>query len=173
MMRVFGLILALVLVGSSKEIIVYNEETIVLICFAIFMLLAVKYMKNTAIESLESRADAIEKEFNDFYRVRENVIESLIQSYKKQTTVSHDLKMMHASSKKQIQSIFANHKMTLHNRLSLEIDSKLDRIFQKNIKVTGALQETIAATVTTHMYKHAKGLTSKHASSLSLFKKVL
>ena len=63
--------------------------------------------------------------------------------------------------------------MTLQNRLSLEMDAKLDRIFQKNIKVTNALQTTIADTVTAHMYKHAQGLTSKHASSLALLKKVL
>ena len=53
------------------------------------------------------------------------------------------------------------------------MDAKLDRIFQKNIKVTNALQTTIADTVTSHMYKHAQELTSKHASSLALLKKVL
>jgi F0F1-type ATP synthase membrane subunit b/b' len=172
-MRIIGLIAALVLVGSSKEFIVYNEETIVLLCFVIFMALAVKYLKNTAIESLEARSNSIEKEFNDFYRVREEVIESLISAYKKQTNVTTDLKALHVLSKQQIQSIFANHKMTLQNRLSLEMDAKLDRIFQKNIKVTNALQTTIADTVTSHMYKHAQELTSKHASSLALLKKVL
>ena len=64
-MRIIGLIAALVLVGSSKEFIVYNEETIVLLCFVIFMALAVKYLKNTAIESLEARSNSIEKEFNE------------------------------------------------------------------------------------------------------------
>ncbi len=51
-------------VFTSKEILVFNEETLVAISFILFMIFAYKNLNDVIVEQLEERATKIKKEFD-------------------------------------------------------------------------------------------------------------
>jgi len=68
------------LVALSKEFLVFNEEVLVLLAFAIFIYLLVNYGGEMIAAELDSRKDKIKEEFITFFRSPEaKIVDSIVK----------------------------------------------------------------------------------------------
>ncbi len=70
-------------VFSSKNIIIYNEETLVALSFFTFILFCFHYFGNTITESLNERSLTIQKELQNLLDLKEECLKELSQEHKK------------------------------------------------------------------------------------------
>ena len=70
-------------VFSSKNIIIYNEETLVTLSFFLFVLFVFHYFGNTVKESLDERSQGIKAECQNFLHYKQRSLQELAVEYKK------------------------------------------------------------------------------------------
>ena len=86
MNRYFAIGLGLVaIIGlSSKGLILYNEEILVLLAFTGFIIFVVQNYGQDVADNLDERSNAIQKELQTFLDLKEAYLEALVQEHKKQ-----------------------------------------------------------------------------------------
>ena len=82
----------LVLVALSKEFLVFNEEVLVLLAFAIFIYLLVNYGGEMIAGELDSRKEKIKEEFDLYKNLQEKTFTHLISYHQKQKLLSSEIK---------------------------------------------------------------------------------
>ncbi len=68
---------------SSKNIIIYNEETLITLSFILFVLSVSHYFGNTLKESLDEKSENIKAECQNFLHYKEQSLEELYLQHKK------------------------------------------------------------------------------------------
>ena len=68
---------------SSKNILIYNEETLVAISFLCFTIFVYRYFGNTVKESLNERSSAIQQELQNFLTIKQDSLTQLLNQHKK------------------------------------------------------------------------------------------
>lgn len=76
----------------SMELFVFNAETLVALCFLLFVYLVVKYLGDSVGESLKEKSIALEREFNECFRLERQGLELISASYTKQLNLSSVVK---------------------------------------------------------------------------------
>lgn len=109
----------------SKEILILNEETLVAICFVLFVIFAYMNVSDIVVSELKDRASKIQKEFDDYYQLRENILHSLISYHNKQVSLLKEIHQIFIFSKSEIQNIIHAQQKNLQNNISLQIKQKL------------------------------------------------
>jgi len=69
---------------SSKHLIIYNEETLVLFSFIGFVLLSLHMMGESIENSLNERSLAISQELENSLQVKDQLLQELFQEHQKQ-----------------------------------------------------------------------------------------
>jgi F0F1-type ATP synthase membrane subunit b/b' len=156
----YFILAVLIFIAITKEILVFNEETLVLVSFILFILLMVKYAKSTVIEELEGKANAIEQEIASYYKAKEEILQTLIEVYKVQTSSLEDVQKVHAFAKENIQNIFKKRNATLRNQFFRQVESKLERLNNKEKMVVTELQEQIINAIESYQLDKAKSVAS-------------
>ena len=98
-------IVLLGLVALSKEFLVFNEEVLVLLAFAIFVYLLVNYGGEMIAAELDSRKEKIKEEFDLYKNLQEKTFTHLINYHKKQKLLSSEIKEIFEISKSEIANI--------------------------------------------------------------------
>ncbi len=70
-------------VFSSKNIIIYNEETLVTLSFCLFVLFVFHYFGNTVKESLDERSEGIRVECQNFLHYKQQSLQELAAEHNK------------------------------------------------------------------------------------------
>ena len=70
-------------VCSSKNIIIYNEETLVTLSFCLFVFFVFHYFGNTVKESLDERSEGIRVECQNFLHYKQQSLQELVAEHKK------------------------------------------------------------------------------------------
>lgn len=72
----------------SMEFLVFNAETLVALCFLLFVYLLVKYFGDSIRESLKERSVVLEREFEECFRIERESLELVSSSYARQLNLS-------------------------------------------------------------------------------------
>ena len=70
----------------------FNAETLVALCFLLFVYLLVKYFGDSIGESLQEKSITLEREFNECFRIERQSLELISSSYAKQLNLSSVVK---------------------------------------------------------------------------------
>lgn len=76
----------------SMEFFVFNAETLVALCFLLFVYMLVKYFGDSIGESLREKSIVLEREFSECFRVERQSLELISSSYVKQLNLSSVVK---------------------------------------------------------------------------------
>jgi Ca2+/Na+ antiporter len=104
-MSFLGILALAFFVLSSKHIIIYNEETLVLLSFFCFLVFCYTNLNESVESSLNARSDAIQTELQNFLILKENLINELIEEHKKQISSSQILENLAQFSQNEIGQI--------------------------------------------------------------------
>ena len=154
-------------VASSKGIIIYNEEILVALSFALFVMFCLSYFGNTVKESLDERSSTIRFQLEDFHRLKEDSLQQLLSLHKR---IKEAKKIFPSLSKDQLSqlsytSTSESQTVELHNRFCEQVQQKLMHFQSSKAVLQQDLQKSIALTIT--FFVIAKSEKAKRNKKLS------
>lgn len=173
-----GIGLLVFFVLSSKHIILYNEETLVVLCFIGFILTCQKMLGESIENSLNSRSELIATELVNSLVLKEQLIQELMKEHEKQNLLSHHIQSLGELSLSEISHIGAQRQNALQTLCMNQINQKLKSLAQLGSEgpVASKLQHSISLSfrgaVLEEFQRSKKNLKSKLiADAVSTLKK--
>lgn len=140
----FSMLLLAFFVLSSKHIIIYNEETLVLLSFIAFVLFSYNMASHSIENSLNERSQLITNELQNFLNLREELIQELIAEHEKQLSVNLLMKNLGQFSLKEIALISNQREGALQSLFVHQIQSKLKNLLSFSGPLSLQLQTAIS-----------------------------
>jgi len=134
----FGALLAF-FVLSSKHILIYNEETLVVLCFFGFLIFSVRMFGDSFTNSLNERSAFIAQELRASLRAKENLLRELMGEYEKQLGFQTFFQGLNEFSHAELHALSAQRNAALHSLFSHQIQQKLKSL----VLTQNALQEKL------------------------------
>ena len=89
----------------SLNILILNAEALVALCFILFVIFAYLNFNNIVIDLLNDRTNKIQKDFNYYFELQEEILKSLILYHKKRISLMDEIKEISTFSKSEIKKI--------------------------------------------------------------------
>ena len=130
---------------SSKHIIIYNEETLVLISFIGFILLSYNMLSDSIENSLNERSLAIYNELQNSLQLKEQFLKELLEEHKKQLSLKNILNTFNHFSSYEILQMNNQRQKALRNVFCQEVQQKLKTLVLSQNTLQDKLQKVIAS----------------------------
>ena len=130
-------------VCSSKHILIYNEETLVLLSFVAFLFFISHYYGNTIKESLNERGLVIKGEREDFIVRKEKSLKELLQEYQKLLFVKKNLQPLSQLTDQQLNSASESGSLQLDLTFSQQVNEKLEKLPASKTNFQQTLQQVM------------------------------
>ena len=146
---------------SSKNILIYNEETLVALSFFCFIFFVLHYFGNTIKDSLNERSQVIGEELQNFLILQENSFQEVLTLHQKVSGLLKVLGVLNAFTKNELKVLNISGDKELKNMFHLRIQNKLKTLaFSKLMmqqKLQYLLSEKILSTVLVAFSKKNQG----------------
>lgn len=161
-LRLYLFIFLAFAVLSSKNILIYNEETLVALSFFCFVFFVLHYFGNTITESLNERSQVIREELQNFLILKENSFKELLSQHQKVSGLLKAMGVLNTFTKNELNLLNTNGEKALKNMFSSRIQSKLKTLVFSKLMVQQKLQfllsEKIISNVLVAFPKKGKGI---------------
>lgn len=134
-------------VFSSKNIIIYNEETLVALSFLAFVYFIFHYYGNTIKESLNERSTAIKSELQNLGLGRQESLVTLLAEYQKVSDLNNALNRVNQFTTRELSIATSQGENALNTLFSQQMQQKLKTLCQSKITIQQKLQQYMAANV--------------------------
>jgi len=128
---------------SSKHLIIYNEETLVLLSFIGFVLFSTHMMGESIENALNERSVAISQELQNSLHVKDQLLQELFQEHQKQFSFQKLFQTFHQSTTREILAIHGQREKALQSIFAHEIAQKLQGIFTSHQSFQEQLQQSV------------------------------
>ena len=125
---------------SSKNILIYNEETLVALSFFCFLFFVLHYFGNTIKDSLNERSQMIREELQNFLILKEQSFQELLLQHQKVSGLVKALKVLNDFTKNELNLLNCNGDKALNNMCSSRIQNKLKALMFSKLMVQQKLQ---------------------------------
>ena len=125
---------------SSKNIIIYNEETLVALSFFCFIFFVSQYFGNTITESLNERGQIIQQELQNFLTIKEQSFKELLLEHQKVSGLVDGLKNLALFTTTELQKLNSNTQKALNNIFVEQIVLKLKTLSFSKLMLQQRLQ---------------------------------
>ena len=160
-LRLYVFIFLAFAVLSSKNILIYNEETLVALSFFCFIFFVLHYFGNTIKDSLNERSQVIGEELQNFLILQENSFQEVLTLHQKVSGLLKVLGVLNAFTKNELNALNISGDKELKNMFHLRIQNKLKTLaFSKLMmqqKLQYLLSEKILSTVLVAFSKKNQG----------------
>ena len=129
---------------SSKHIIIYNEETLVALSFALFVWFIFKYFSSNITESLDERSVNIKAELQNFLNLKGEFLKQLSREHQRVLSLEKVLKNVSLNTIDQIKKSASRCKESLYLELGGQIRNKLSALSVPNPLLQLSFEERIA-----------------------------
>jgi F0F1-type ATP synthase membrane subunit b/b' len=148
---------------SSKNILIYNEETLVALSFFCFLFFVLHYFGNTIKDSLNERSQVIREELQNFLILKENSFKELLNQHQKVSGLVRAMSVLNNFTRNELNVLNNNAEKALKNMFSSRIENKLKTLVFSKLMVQQKLQyllsEKIISNVLVAFPKKGKGAT--------------
>jgi hypothetical protein len=162
---------------SSKNILIYNEETLVALSFFCFIFFVLHYFGNTIKESLNERSQVIREELQNFLILKENSFQELLNQHQKVSGLLKAMSVLNTFTKNELNLLNNNSEKALKNMFSSRIQNKLKTLVFSKLMVQQKLQfflsEKIISNVLVAFPKKGKGVNKLGAFQNKAIKKAI
>ena len=119
---------------SSKNIFIYNEETLVALGFFCFLFFVYNYFGITIKDSLNERSDIIQQELQNFLNIKENSFFELLKEHEKVSGLVKAMKNLDFFTNRELATLNQNGEKTLNTLFTQQIQQKLKTlVFSKGV----------------------------------------
>ena len=161
-LRLYLFIFLAFAVLSSKNILIYNEETLVALSFFCFIFFVLHYFGNTIRESLNERSQVIREELQNFVILKEKGFQELLRQHQKTSGLAKALGVLNTFTKNELNILNANGEKALKNMWNSRIQNKLKTLAFSKLMLQQKLQlllsEKIISNVLVAFPKKGKGI---------------
>ena len=128
---------------SSKHIIIYNEETLVLICFISFLVFTSLQAGESIKKSLNERSNAIYSELQNSFSLKESLLLELLQEQKKELLLQNFIAVLMSSTRTELLNSANQRRKALQNILISTAATRLSTLLQFQINIQEKIQKAI------------------------------
>ena len=139
-----ALIALVILVLVAKEVLVFNAETLVLICFVLFVGMLTTTLRTSVVDGFQARADSIKKLINVQRELKKEASERYNADLKTQAEMAKELsnyKVLYTTAK---QALVVTADRRLKSRVNTQVSEKLRRIATLEARAYSEMQASIA-----------------------------
>ena len=152
-------------VFSSKNIIIYNEETLVALSFFAFIFFVFRYFGETIKQSLDERSDSIKVELQNFLGLKADSLKQLYEEHQKVAYLIKILKRVKIFTQNELKKQIHFGKKTLNKVFSDQVKQKLNTLSDSKMSLYQELQQHIAQNVENAVLVKKKNTSSLKKSS--------
>jgi F0F1-type ATP synthase membrane subunit b/b' len=131
-------------VFSSKNIIIYNEETLVAISFVAFVFFVYHYFGNTIKASFDERSQGIQMELQNFLTLKSETLKELYKEHQRVKSLVETLNLVFNYTLNDIKKAGNLGKLGLKQIISSQIKSRLNSLSFSREVLQQKLQELVA-----------------------------
>ena len=142
---IFGFLIFCVF--SSKNIIIYNEETLVALSFFAFIFFVFRYFGDTIRQSLDERSEGIKYELQNFLHLKADSLKQLYKEHQKVTALTTTLNTVKQFTVSELKQATNLGKATLNKVFSDQIKQKLNTLSSSKVSLYQELQQLIAQNI--------------------------
>jgi hypothetical protein len=125
---------------SSKNILIYNEETLVALSFFGFVFFVLHYFGNSIKESLNERSQVIREELQNFLLLKQRSYQELWNQHSKIGDLLKATNLLHTFTKNQLNFLNTSGEKSLKNLFASKISNKLKTLVFSKLMVQQKLQ---------------------------------
>ena len=140
----YARILVFLFVCSSKQIFIYNEETLVALCFVGFMVFSFSYFGASIQEFFDQRKEVIQTELQEFSTLKEDCLNSLLIDYQKSAKTVTVLQDMNQFCTDQLVTLCNSKEKNLQLEFSSQVQQKLRGLSHSQKLLEENLQSAIS-----------------------------
>ena len=134
-------------VFSSKNIIIYNEETLVALSFFAFIFFVFRYFGDTIKQSLDERSQTIKVELQNFLSLKADSLKQLYKEHQKVTALTNTLNTIKVFTVSELKKQSNLGKGGLNKVFSDQVKQKLNTLSSSKMSLYQELQQHIAQNV--------------------------
>lgn len=153
---------------SSKNILIYNEETLVALSFFCFLFFVLHYFGSTIKDSLNERSQVIREELQNFLILKESSFQELLTQHQKVSGLLKAMDALNRFTKNELNLLNQNGEKALKNMFNSRVQSKLKTLVFSKLMIQQRLQyllsEKILSNVLVSFSKKTRG-----ANKLAVF----
>lgn len=139
---IFGFLIFCVF--SSKNIIIYNEETLVALSFFAFIFFVFRYFGDTIKISFDERSESIKAELQNFLSLKADSLKQLYKEHQKVYTLTATLDTVKYFTVKELKK---QRSLGLNKVFSDQIKQKLNTLSESKMSLYQELQQLIAQNI--------------------------
>nr|YP_009317233.1 ATP synthase F0 subunit b [Palpitomonas bilix]BAV82401.1 ATP synthase F0 subunit b [Palpitomonas bilix] len=165
------LIAFLVLIAvTSKELLIYNEETIIAVCFGLFVYVLNKNLKNMVANELQDRADKIRHDLEYFSNVRKETLNNLIEFHQLRQNLTTEIDNIAKFSETTLLSILKKRQLSLKHLINSQINTRLNLIKTNELQLAHDTKNIIVNVFENKLIAKSKAENAPWRDSLNLLK---
>ena len=134
-------------VFSSKNIIIYNEETLVALSFFAFIFFVFRYFGDTIKQSLDERSEGIKVELQNFLHLKADSLKQLYKEHQKVTGLTTTLNTVKQFTVSELKRATNLGKGGFNRVFSDQIKQKLNTLSSSKSSLYQELQQLIAQNI--------------------------
>nr|NP_044805.1 ATP synthase subunit b [Reclinomonas americana]AAD11920.1 ATP synthase subunit b [Reclinomonas americana] len=161
------LLVFLVAILTARDFIIVHDETLVLLCFILFLTFLYVALKDMVTASFNDRALQIEKEFNDSYSLKEQTLQLLANHHEKQVSLLNEIDSLMLFTKSEVNNIIQTRQAALRARLISEFRTKLNTAVKKEDAFFQFIQQTTNTIVMNSILENISGPTGEALKNTS------
>lgn len=138
-------ILSLFTILFSKEFLVFNEETLIVVAFSIFIYLVLNKASSMISEELDNKSKEIQNKFNLYKNIQEKTILYLFNYYSKREILSEKIQKISNIKKLRISVINDYFQVNLKKQLLVQLEDVLNRFVLNEYSSTSTFQRSFVS----------------------------
>ena len=142
---IFGFLLFCVF--TSKNIIIYNEETLVALSFFAFIFFVFRYFGDTIKQFFDERSEGIKVELQNFYNLKAESLKQLYKEHQKVASLTNTLNTVKQFTISDLKQAANLGKTSLNQVLKNQIKQKLNTLCSGKVSLYQELQQLIAVNI--------------------------
>ncbi len=138
---------------ATANILVLNEESLVAICFVVFVVTLYVYGRAVITDALTERTRSISVEFDSLFDLQLKNKDLLISCYQQHFSLITKVHSVLSFSKSEIKQVVSQREKMLNVLISNQIEQKLASILSKEIVILMSIQSEIVKLFTAEIRK--------------------
>lgn len=171
-LRIYIILFLSFFVLSSKNILIFNEETLVALSFFCFLFFVNRYFGNSIRDSFNERSQSIQSRLEEFLTFKSTNYKKLLQQHQKVSGLVTALNSITLFTSRECARLIGHDKKALKNEFQLELQQKLKNLALSSTALQPKLWPRLANKVFSYVFLSFKKAKQQKTRAGNLLKQL-